>query len=71
MILLNINKSWTYKDFSLYKKALRCRYKRALMSFSCYELKEKIKYMRNVKKLIYSFKFAEWKRDSIWMYLNN
>lgn len=71
MVELNINKNWTFKDFSLHKKTLRYKYKCALMSFCDYQIKEKIKFMRNVKNIIYSYNFAEWKRDLIWTYIND
>ena len=71
MIELNIDKNWTFKNFSLYKETLKHDYKCILMSFSDFEIKEKIKFMRNVKNIIYSYDFAEWKKDLIWTYIND
>lgn len=50
---------------------IKSEYKRILESFSYYEQKKKILFMRKLKKHIYSLGCDEWKSDRIWDYLND
>lgn len=66
-----INSESTYKDVILNIEAIKTDYLRVLLSFSYLEKKEKLKYMRKYKNDIYSLKAKEWRKDTIWKYLNN
>lgn len=68
---LKIDKSWNFKNVVDNIKTLRSDYERILVSFSYFNLHNKILFITETKKQIYSFNFKEWKRDLIWLYLNN
>lgn len=65
-----INPNWTFKDVVNNLKALRLKYEGVLASFSCYEIKDKINFKRNLRNSFYALDFEEWKKDKIWDYMN-
>ena len=68
---LCINPEWTFKEVVNNLKALKEEYKGILASFSCYEIKERVKFKRNLRNAFYSLNFDEWKKDKIWNYMND
>lgn len=67
---LKINPNWTFKDIVNEIKALKLEYEGVLASFSCYEIKDKIKFKRNLRNSFYALGFDEWKKDKLWNYMN-
>lgn len=65
---MNIDPSWNYKDFVRNLKTLRLKYEEVLSSFSY--IRDENKFIYEVKKEIYSFKFDINKIDKIWEYIN-
>ena len=68
---MNVNKNWTFREFILNLRALRNSYEDFLCSFSCFEQKQKLKFIREFCTQIYDLPYEEWKRDRIWDYLND
>lgn len=66
-----IKSEWTYKDVILNIETIKSEYLRVLLSFSILEKKKKLEYMRKCKQEVYNLKTLEWKRNTIWKYLNN
>lgn len=66
-----VNPEWTFKEVVNNLKALRDEYKGILASFSCYEIKDKVKFKRNLRNSFYALNFEEWKKDKIWNYMND
>ena len=66
-----VNPEWTFKEVVNNLKALKEEYKGVLASFSCYEIKERVKFKRNLRNAFYSLNFDEWKKDKIWNYMND
>ena len=68
---LKINPNWTFKEIFINIRALRNSYEGILCSFSCFNLHEKVKFIRNTNRLIYSLNFDNHKKNCIWEYLNH
>lgn len=66
-----IDKDWKYREVLKHAEALKTEYKEVLASFLWHEGRKKAEYMREIKDLIYSLKFEEWKRNKIWEYFND
>ena len=68
---LNIDGNWTFKDIVDNVWALRDEYDRLLMSFSYFELHEKVVFLKKTRDAIYVLNFEEYKKDKIWDYMNH
>lgn len=68
---LYINPEWTFKEVVNNLKTLKLEYEEILASFLCFQLKEKVKFKRNLRNSIYALNFEEWKKDKIWNYMND
>jgi hypothetical protein len=61
----------TFKEIVSVLKAVKSEYKRGLLPFSIYEIKEETMYIYNWRKKIYELNLLEWRKDLIWEYLND
>lgn len=68
---INIDPSWTYRQFTCNLKTLKSQYNDFLMSFSLTSPKERADFIYFIRNQIYSLKFMEWQKDKIWDYLND
>lgn len=62
--------SWTFKEAVKNIRALRLKYDEVLASFSIFEQKEKVEFIRSTRDLFYSLKLKEWEKDKLWCYMN-
>lgn len=67
---LNINPNWNFRETVNHLKTLRDDYRRALASFSYFDLHEKVVFLRNTRDNFYALGFEEWRKDKIWDYMN-
>ena len=67
---ISFNPNWTFKEAVGNLKALKTRYEQVLVSFSCYEVKERVEFRRHTRNAVYSIQAEEWERDKIWEYMN-
>lgn len=67
---IKINENWTFEDAVKNVKALKSHYDEVLASFSYFEIKTKVEFMRKFKKEFYSLKMKEWRVDKLWDYIN-
>lgn len=68
---LEINKDWTFKDIVDEIWALRDKFDSLLMSFSYFDLHEKVVFLKKTRDAIYALNFEEYKKDKIWNYMNH
>lgn len=68
---LKINPDWSFKEVVDNAWTLRDEYDRLLVSFSYFDLHEKVVFMKQTRDAIYSLNFEYWKKDKIWSYLNH
>lgn len=68
---MRIDPNWTYNETIEHAEAIKSYYKDTLASFLWHEGVKRVLFMRDMKLLIYSLKFEEWRRDKIWAYLND
>lgn len=62
----------TFKQLIFKAQAMKSNYKRVLSLFSCgFEIKNKVRYIKQTKQTIYSFNIYEWQSDRLWEYLND
>ena len=61
----------TFKEVVNVLKAIKLEYKRGLLPFSIYEIKEQTYYIYVWRKRIYKLNIVEWKKDLIWEYMND
>lgn len=66
-----VDQNWTFKEAVKNIWALKLEYIIVLMSFSLEERKERTKFRRETRDLIYALNFEEWKRDKIWEFMND
>lgn len=69
-MFMEILPSWNYKEVVNNIETIESEYTSTIVSFSCFNLKDKCKYIRQVKDQIYQLKMSETKRNRIWQYLN-
>lgn len=60
-----IDSSWNFKDFVDNIEAVKNRTEGIIASFSCFEIKKQIRFKRQLRNKIYSFKFETWKKERI------
>ncbi len=65
-----VNSEWTYLECVKNIQALKSQFYEVLASFSYLEMKEVVKYKRQIRSEFYSLKFEEWKIDRLWEYMN-
>lgn len=68
---LDINPNWNYNQITSQLKALKREYHHVLASFSYFHLHDKVLFITETKKQIYSLNFEKWKCDRIWEVINN
>lgn len=68
---LNFNQDWNYKEVVKNIEALKSQVWDIIASFSYLEIKELIEFKRELRRLIYSLKMEEWRRDRIFEYIYN
>ena len=68
---LVVNKNWTFEETVKNIEALKSQYCDILASFSCYEIKDKVKFKRNLRDSFYSMNLKTWEIDKIWEYMND
>jgi hypothetical protein len=68
---LNINPNWTFAEVVKNLWTLRDEYDCLLMSFSYFDLHEKVVFMRKTRDAFYSLDFDVWKKDKIWNFMNH
>jgi uncharacterized membrane protein len=62
----------TFKQLIFKAEAMKSNYKRILSLFSCgFDIKGKVRYIKNTKDTIYSLKIYEWQSDRLWDYMND
>lgn len=66
-----VDQDWTFKEAIKNVWALKLQYVVVLMSFSLEQRKERTKFRRETRDLIYALNFEEWKRDKIWEFMND
>ena len=68
---MEINEDWTFRQLVYnHIKDLRHEYNRGLCLFKCYEIKEKILYIKECREKIFSLKIEYWQKERIWEYMN-
>ena len=60
-----IDSSWSFKEFVDNIEAVKNRTEGIIASFSCFDIKKQIRFKRQLRNKIYSFKFEEWKKDRL------
>lgn len=70
-MILGIDTNWTFKEFVDNIEAIRSSYRETIASFSYKQIREETLFIRQTRKVVYSFKYEEWKKDRIWEVLNN
>lgn len=65
MILNYINPEWTFKEVVENIEVVKSRTEGIIASFSSFEIRKQIKFKRQLRNKIYSFKFEEWKKDRV------
>lgn len=68
---LVVNKNWTFEEAVKNIEALKSQYCDILASFSCYEIKDKVKFKRNLRDSFYSMNLKTWEIDKLWEYMND
>lgn len=68
---LVVNKNWTFEETVKNIEALKSQYCGILASFSCYEIKDKVNFMRNLRDSFYSMNLKVWEIDKLWEYMND
>ena len=68
---LVVNKNWTFEEAVKNIEALKSQYCDILASFSCYEIKDKVNFMRNSRNSFYSMNLKVWEIDKLWEYMND
>ena len=68
---LVVNKNWTFEETVKNIETLKSQYSDILASFSCYEIKDKVKFKRNLRDSFYSMNLKTWEIDKIWEYMND
>ena len=68
---LIVNKNWTFEETVKNIEALKSQYCDILASFSCYEIKDKVNFMRNSRNSFYSMNLKVWEIDKLWEYMND
>ena len=66
-----ISPDWTFKDIMQYIEALKTQFLGVLASFSCFDIREEVKFIAECKFKIYSLQFEVWKKDKLWEYIND
>lgn len=62
----------TFKELIINIEAMKSQYKRVLLLFSCgFNIKDKVKYIKNTKTKMYSLDIDTWKIDRLWDYMND
>ncbi len=69
MYNINININWGFKELVNNIEAIKAQVLGVIASFSCFESKDKLKFMKWFKTTIYSLNFQEWKKDKIIEYI--
>ena len=68
---LRIKSDWTYNQIIRHVKQLKRQYNLIALSFSIYEIKDKIEFIRDTRDTIYALNLMEWQKDRIWTYMND
>lgn len=68
---MELNENMSFKEVISRLKEFKEQYKEKVRSFSCYELHDKVVYIKNVKDTVYKMNFKEDRKDFIWEYLND
>ena len=62
----------TFKELVINIEAMKSQYKRVLLLFSCgFDIKDKVRYIKNTKTKMYSLDIETWKIDRLWDYMND
>lgn len=62
----------TFKELVIKIEAMKSQYKRVLSLFSCgFDIKDKVRYIKNTKTKMYSLDIDTWKIDRLWDYMND
>lgn len=68
---LIVNKNWTFEEAVKNIMTLKSQYCDILASFSCYEIKGKVNFKRNLRNSFYSMNLKVWEIDKLWEYMND
>ena len=68
---LVVNKNWTFEEAVKNIMTLKSQYCDILASFSCYEIKDKVNFKRNLRNSFYSMNLKVWVIDKLWEYMND
>lgn len=68
---LIVNKNWTFEEAVKNIMTLKSQYCDILASFSCYEIKDKVNFMRSSRNSFYSMNLKVWEIDKLWEYMND
>lgn len=71
MTNIYIDPNWTYKEIVFNIRAIKKSYDDTLRSFSYHEIKQVVKFKRELRDKIYAMKFAEKQKDKLWEYMND
>lgn len=67
---IKINYSWNFEEVVEHLEALKTQYEGILASFSYFQLREKVEFLRKTKKKFYSLNFKEGEINKLWEYMN-
>ena len=68
---LVVNKNWTFEETVKNIEALKSQYSDILASFSRFEIKDEVKFKRNLRDSCYSMNLKVWEIDKLWEYMND
>ena len=68
---MEINPLWSFKEAISKITAIKQEYLGVLSLFSCYEIRDKKKYITKVRKDIYSINARDWQKEKLWEYMND
>lgn len=66
-----IDKNWNYVEILVNAETLKNEYRRTLASFLWNETRQRVKYIKEIKDLVYSLNISEGRKDKIWEYFND
>lgn len=63
------NHNWNFSELVSNIEVIKYQIKGIIASFSYYELKDQVKFKKNVRDAIYNFGFVRWRCDKILEYI--
>ena len=70
--MLDLGTNWKFSDIQDNIEAIKTEYKGVLSSFLCYETKEKLIALHNMKRQVFDYcNILYWQRERLWEVMND